>query len=45
VSLVLFLFLLALLSGGFGLFVEALRWLLVVAIVLAVLSAVGWSRR
>lgn len=35
-SLVLVLLLLALLFGGVGLFVEALRWLLIIALVLLV---------
>lgn len=33
--------LLALLLGGVGLFVEALRWLLIVAVVLLIVSAVA----
>lgn len=38
--------LLALLLGGVGLFVEALRWLLIIALVLFVLSAfTGWRGR
>jgi len=38
--------LLALLLGGVGLFVEALRWLLIIALVLFVLGAFsGWRGR
>jgi hypothetical protein len=45
-SVVLALLLLALLLGGLGLFVEALRWLLIVALVVFVVSALtGWSAR
>lgn len=36
--MVLLLLLLALLLGGVGLFVEALRWLLIVAVVMAISS-------
>lgn len=35
---------LALLVGGVGLFVEALRWLLIVAVVLLIISAVTGRR-
>lgn len=38
------LLLLALLVGGVGLFVETLRWVLIIAIVLALLSAVTGTR-
>ena len=44
--MILLLLLLALLLGGVGLFVEALRWVLIIAVVLFIVSAVtGWSRR
>ena len=40
------LFILALVLGGVGLFVEALRWVLIIALVLLVVGAfMGWSRR
>lgn len=40
------LLILALLLGGVGLFVEALRWVLIIALVLFVVGAfMGWSRR
>ena len=42
-SLAILLLILALLLGGVGLFVEALRWVLIVAVVLALLSL--FSRR
>ncbi|MEX0864140.1 MAG: hypothetical protein WD269_04605 [Acidimicrobiia bacterium] len=36
----------ALLLGGVGLFVEALRWVLIIAIVMFLVAALtGWSRR
>jgi hypothetical protein len=38
-GLVLVLLILALLLGGVGLFVEALRWLLIIALVLLVVGA------
>jgi hypothetical protein len=38
-GLVLLLLLLALLFGGLGLFVEGLKWLLIIALVLLVVSA------
>ena len=38
-GLALLLLLLALVLGGVGLFVEALRWVLIVAIVLLIVSA------
>lgn len=38
------LLLLALLFGGVGLFVEGLKWALIVALVLVVLSAVSGTR-
>lgn len=40
------LLILALLLGGVGLFVEALRWVLIIAVVLLLVGAfMGWSRR
>lgn len=40
------LLILALILGGVGLFVEALRWVLIIALVLFLVGAVmGWSRR
>jgi len=42
---VIAILLLALLLGGLGLFVEALRWLLIIALVLFVLGAVSGYRR
>lgn len=36
----LLILILALLLGGVGLFVEALRWLLIVAVVLFIISAI-----
>ena len=45
-GLALLILALALLLGGFGLFVEALRWLLIIAIVLFIISAFsGWRAR
>jgi hypothetical protein len=45
-GLVIALVLLALLLGGVGLAVEALRWLLIIALVLFVISAIsGFSSR
>jgi hypothetical protein len=38
------LLILALLLGGVGLFVEALRWLLIIALVLLIIGAVTGSR-
>jgi CHASE2 domain-containing sensor protein len=43
-GLVVVLLLLALLVGGVGLFVEGLKWLLVIALVLLVVGAVSGSR-
>ena len=40
-ALVLLLLLLALLFGGLGLFVEGLKWALVIALVLVVASAIS----
>lgn len=40
------LLILALVLGGVGLFVEALRWVLIIALVLFLVGAVlGWTRR
>ncbi len=40
------LLLIALLLGGIGLFFEALRWVLIIALVLLAVSAfTGWSSR
>ena len=45
-GLVIAILLLALLLGGVGLFVAALRWLLIVALVLFIVGAfTGYSRR
>lgn len=44
INIAILLLLLALLVGGIGLFVEALRWFLIVAIVPALLSAVTGAR-
>ncbi|MDP8992655.1 MAG: hydrophobic protein [Actinomycetota bacterium] len=43
-GLVLLLLLLALVLGGVGLFMEGLKWLLIIALVLLVLSAVSGFR-
>lgn len=44
--LVILLLLLAILLGGVGLFVETLRWVLIIAIVLLIISFVtGYMRR
>lgn len=43
-GLVIALLLLALLLGGFGLFVEGLRWLLIIALVLIVVGALTGYR-
>ncbi len=43
-GLVLLLLLLALLFGGVGLFVEGLKWLLVIALVLLLVSALSGYR-
>jgi hypothetical protein len=42
---VIVLLLLALLLGGVGLFVEALRWVLIIALILLVLSFFSYGRR
>lgn len=49
-ELIVLLLLLALLLGGFGLFVEGLQWLLIIAVVLFIVSLFsgyrgGWGRR
>ena len=45
-GLVVVLLLLALLLGGVGLFVEGLKWVLIIALVLLVVSAItGWRGR
>lgn len=45
-TLALFVLILALLLGGVGLFVEALRWLLIIAVILFIVSALtGWRGR
>jgi hypothetical protein len=43
-ALVVVLLLLALVFGGVGLFVEGLKWLLIIALVLIVLSALSGYR-
>lgn len=43
-GLVAVLLILALLIGGFGLFIEGLKWLLIIALVLLVVGAVTGSR-
>ncbi len=46
VSLAMILLILALLIGGVGLFVEALQWVLIIALVLFVWGAItGWRSR
>lgn len=44
-DIVILILLLALLLGGFGLFVEGLKWLLIIALVLLVIGAFGGYRR
>ncbi|MGH8937279.1 MAG: hypothetical protein ACRDXD_13630 [Acidimicrobiia bacterium] len=45
-TLVIILLILALLLGGVGLFVEALRWVLIIALILLVVGAVmGFGSR
>ncbi len=45
-GLVIAILLLALLAGGLGLFVEALRWLLIIALILVIVSFfTGWRAR
>lgn len=43
-GLVVLLLILALLFGGFGLFVEGLKWLLIIALILLVVGAISGSR-
>ena len=43
-EIVVLLLVLALIFGGVGLFVEVLKWLLIIALVLLVLSAVTGTR-
>ncbi|MDP9421174.1 MAG: hypothetical protein M3P53_13730 [Actinomycetota bacterium] len=43
-GLVVVLLILALLVGGVGLFIEGLKWLLIIALVLLVVGAVTGSR-
>lgn len=43
-GLALLILLLALLLGGVGLFVEALRWVLIIAVVLLIISAITGFR-
>lgn len=43
-GLAILLLILALLIGGVGLFVEALRWVLIIAVVLLILSIVTGRR-
>jgi hypothetical protein len=42
-GLVLLLLVLALIFGGVGLFAEALRWVLIIAVVLLIASAISWN--
>lgn len=44
-SAAVLILLLALVLGGVGLFVEALRWLLIVALILLIIGAVTGRRR
>ncbi len=44
-SLAILLLILALLLGGVGLFVEALRWVLIIAVVLVIISILTGRRR
>jgi hypothetical protein len=44
VGIVAVLLILALLVGGFGLFIEGLKWLLIIALVLVVIGALSGSR-
>ena len=43
-GLVVVLLILALLIGGIGLFIEGLKWLLIIAVVLLVVGAISGSR-
>lgn len=45
-GIALLILLLALVAGGIGLFVEALQWMLIIALVLLVVGAfAGWQGR
>jgi hypothetical protein len=44
VGLTILLLILALLLGGVGLFVEALRWVLIIALVLLIVGAITGAR-
>jgi hypothetical protein len=44
VGLAILLLILALLLGGVGLFVEALRWVLIIALVLLIVGAITGAR-
>jgi hypothetical protein len=44
VGLAVLLLILALVLGGVGLFVEALRWVLIIALVLLIVGAITGSR-
>jgi hypothetical protein len=44
VNIAILLLILALLLGGVGLFVEALRWVLIIALVLIIVSAITGRR-
>jgi hypothetical protein len=43
-ELVVLLLVLALIVGGVGLFVEGLKWLLIIALVLLIVSAISGTR-
>jgi uncharacterized membrane protein len=43
-GLVVVLLILALLIGGFGLLIEGLKWLLIIAVVLLIVGAISGSR-
>jgi len=43
-GIAILLLILALVAGGVGLFVEALRWLVIIALVLLIVSAVTGAR-
>lgn len=43
-GLAILLLILALIAGGVGIFVEALRWVLIIALVLLIVSAVTGAR-
>lgn len=45
-GIALLILLIALIAGGIGLFVEALRWLLIIAVVLLIVGVLfGWRGR